>query len=99
VLAAVILENFMEVALGDSKTIDQEKLNEFVEVWTELDPDAGNQFCQTYISCYSLHTCIYIPYMYIHTHIYTYIRYIHTHIYTYTRTHTHTQVCIEYVNL
>ena len=39
--AAVILENFMEVVSGDSKTVDEEKLNEFVEVWTKLDPNAG----------------------------------------------------------
>ena len=38
--AAVILENFMEVVSGDSQ-IDEEKLNEFVEVWTKLDPHAG----------------------------------------------------------
>ena len=39
--AAVILENFIEVVSGDSQTIDEEKLNEFVEVWTKLDPHAG----------------------------------------------------------
>ena len=42
VMIAVILENFMEVTSGDSATIDEEKLNEFVEVWTKLDPDAGS---------------------------------------------------------
>ena len=31
----------MEVALGDSQKIDQDKLNEFVQVWTTLDPGAG----------------------------------------------------------
>ena len=39
---AVILENFIEVVTGDST--DQDKFNEFVEVWTKLDPDAGVSF-------------------------------------------------------
>jgi hypothetical protein len=39
--AAVILENFIEVTTEESQKIDQDKLNEFVEVWTKLDPSAG----------------------------------------------------------
>ena len=31
----------MEVAFEDSQKIDQDKLHEFVEVWTRLDPSAG----------------------------------------------------------
>ena len=38
----MILENFIEVVTGDST--DQNKFNEFVEVWTKLDPDAGVSF-------------------------------------------------------
>ena len=40
-LTAVILENFHELAAGDvNSTVPVEKLNEFVEMWTELDPEA-----------------------------------------------------------
>ena len=40
---AVILENFMDVMTGESQIIDQDKLNEFVTVWTRLDPEATHE--------------------------------------------------------
>jgi len=37
---AVILENFHELAQGDLSSMSVDKLGEFVDVWTTLDPDA-----------------------------------------------------------
>ncbi|EKX46067.1 hypothetical protein GUITHDRAFT_55688, partial [Guillardia theta CCMP2712] len=50
---AVILENFHELAHADSATLPLDKLNEFVDAWTELDPDATQK-----ISIASLSTLI-----------------------------------------
>jgi hypothetical protein len=37
---AVILENFHDLAKGELSVLPMNKLSEFVEVWTELDPHA-----------------------------------------------------------
>ncbi len=37
---AVILENFHDLAKGELSALPMNKLSEFVEVWTELDPHA-----------------------------------------------------------
>jgi len=50
---AVILENFHELAHADSATLPLDRLNEFVDAWTELDPDATQK-----ISTASLSTLI-----------------------------------------
>mmetsp|Transcript_14436 Transcript_14436/g.35315 ORF Transcript_14436/g.35315 Transcript_14436/m.35315 type:complete len:906 (-) Transcript_14436:124-2841(-) len=40
---AVILENFHELARGDQFVVPLAKLNEFVDTWTLLDPDAEQE--------------------------------------------------------
>ncbi len=40
---AVILENFHDLAKGELSVLPMSKLSEFVDVWTELDPDASQK--------------------------------------------------------
>jgi hypothetical protein len=37
---AIILENFDELVRADKAVLPRDKLNEFVDAWTDLDPDA-----------------------------------------------------------
>ena len=40
---AVIIENFHELAKGEAFVLPMHKLNEFVDIWTELDPNASQK--------------------------------------------------------
>ncbi len=58
---AVILENFHELSKGEHSVVPVKKLNEFVDIWTEFDPNADQEIgdvCICVCVCVCVSFCI-----------------------------------------
>ena len=51
----MILENFDELARADKAVLPRDKLNEFVDAWTLLDPEAEEKVDCRVLQCSMLH--------------------------------------------